>query len=173
MGASNIVAWIDWLRGAGERPDENVISTFFAVGIAGRRFLVAAEYLLPYLLPWALIDELEAPNVVWRRAVLERWRDWLWSGLANIFAMDELAAKSFLLTLSGLIGGPREQIPPALDLPTLETVGLFNSTPDRRDDGGDARYPLVQFCGGLALLAKLPRSSPLESRSWSPQRGFD
>jgi hypothetical protein len=125
------------------------------------------------LLPWALIEEQEAPNLVWRRAVFERWRDWPWSGLANIFAMDEVAAKSFLLALSGLIGGPREQIPPALDLPDLAPVGLFTSIPDRRDDGGDTRYPLVQFRDGLALLGKLPRSSPLDSRSWSPQRGFD
>jgi hypothetical protein len=173
LGASNIVAWIDWLRGAGERPDENVISTFFAVGIAGRRFLVAAEYLLPYLLPWALIEEQEAPNFVWRRAVFEHWRDWPWNGLANIFAMDEVAAKSFLLTLSGLIGSPREQIPLALGLPDLEPAGFFTSIPDRCDDDRDARYPLVQFRDGLALLGRLPRSSPLDSRSWSPQRGFD
>jgi len=173
LGGSNIVAWIDWLRGAGERPDENAISTFFAVGIAGRRFLVAAEYLLPYLLPWALIEEQEVPNFVWRRAVFERWRDWPRSGLANIFAMDEVVAKSFLLTLSGLIGSSREQIPLALDLPDLEPAGFFTSIPDRRDDDGDAGYPLVQFRDGLALLGRLPRSSPLDSRSWSPQRGFD
>jgi hypothetical protein len=173
MGASNVVAWIDWLRGGGERPDENAITTFFAVEIAGRRLLVAAEYLLPYLLPWVLLQEWEAPNLVWRRAAFERWRDWLGRGAENFFAMDEVAAKSFLLALSGLIGGGRDVIPPGLDLPDLEPAGLFASEPDRRDYERDARYPVVQFRDGLALLGRLPRSSPLDGRSWSPSRGFD
>ena len=171
MGASNVVAWIDWLRGARERPDENAISQFIAVEITGKRFLVAAEYLLPYL-PWAFIDRQEAANFVWRRAVFERWRDWLGIVPRNIFAMEEFAAKSFLSALPGLIDGPPEQIPLTLNLPDLEPIGLFDTRPDRRDERDSERYPVVQFRDGLALLGKLPRSSPLDPRSWSPLRGF-
>lgn len=165
LGASNIVARIDWLRGAGERPDENAISTFFAVGIAGRRFLVAAEYLLPYLLPWALIEEQEAPNFVWRRAVFERWRDWPWSGLANIFAMDKVAAKSFLLTLSGLIGSPHEQIPMVLDLPDLEppvfslryrTGAMTTATPAIPSCNSATAWPCSAGCRDLLHWTAVP-----------------
>jgi hypothetical protein len=34
-------------------------------------------------------------------------------------------------------------------------------------------YPVVQFRDGLALLGRLPPSSPLDSRTWSPEQGFD
>jgi hypothetical protein len=127
--------------------------------------------LLPYFLPWVLLQEREAPNFVLRRAVFDRWRDWLGRGTENFFAMDEIAVKSFLLALSGLIGGGRDVISSGLDLPDLELAGLFSSEPDHRDYERDARYPLVQFRDGLALLGRLPRSSPLDRRFWSPLRG--
>jgi hypothetical protein len=63
MGASQVVGWIDWLRGTGDRPDEEAVTTFLAVELAGRRFLVAAEYFFPYLRPWVLLDELDWPHV--------------------------------------------------------------------------------------------------------------
>jgi hypothetical protein len=173
MGAPNVVAWIDWLRGAGERPDERAVTTFFAVPVAGRRLLVAAEYLLPYFLPWLVLDEKETPGVVWRHGILERWRDWLGSGPENIFAMDEMAAKTFLRELSGLVGGEGDPNLLGLDLPDIAPEGLFYAAPDSRVAGDDARYPVVQFRDGLALLGRLPRSSPLDSRTWSPERGFD
>jgi hypothetical protein len=173
IGASNVVAWIDWLRGPGERPDESAVTTFFAVPVAGRRLLVAAEYLLPYFLPRLFLDEREAPGVVWPRGIFERWRDGLGSGPENIFAMDEVAAKTFLRELSGLIGGGGDPNLLGLDLPDITPEGLFYAAPDRRDEDRDARYLIAQFRDGLALLGRLPRSSPLDSRTWSPERGFD
>jgi hypothetical protein len=173
MGAPNVVAWIDWLRGAGERPDERAVTTFLAVPVAGRRLLVAAEYLLPYFLPWFVLDEKEAPGVMWRHDILARWRDWLGSGPENVFAMDEIAAKTFLRGLSGLIvsGGDPNLL--GLDLPDIAPEGLFFAATDPGVARDDARYPVVQFRDGLALLGRLPPSSPLDSRTWSPEQGFD
>ena len=79
---------------------------------------------------------------------LDRWRHCRESGPDNVFAMDERAAEAFLALLSRTIGGGREQVPAALDLPIVRTFGLF-SGPDRdsiRDE--DARYPVVQFRDG-------------------------
>jgi hypothetical protein len=170
MGASQVVAWIDWLRGAGGRPADDTVTTFFVIEIVGRKFLVAAEYFFPYIRPWILLDELDLPRLPWRWDEFERWRLRIRSDLANVFAMDEFAARSFLLALSGMIGGETVQVPPAVDLPVVEPVGLSVELPARRDE--DARYPFVQFRDGLALLGKLPRSRMPEARFWSPQRGF-
>ena len=171
MGASQVVAWIDWLRGRGDRPADDTVTTFFAVEIVGRRFLIAAEHFFPYIRPWVLLDELDLPRLPWRWDEFERWRLRIRSDLANVFAMDELAAKSFLLALSEMIGGETVQIPRVLDLPVTQPVGLsFELEPVRRDE--DARYPFVQFGDGLALLGKLPRSRTPDPRFWSPQRGF-
>jgi hypothetical protein len=66
MGASQVVAWIDWLRGRGGRPADDSVTTFFAVEIVGRRFLIAAEHFFPYIRPWVLLDELDLPRLPWR-----------------------------------------------------------------------------------------------------------
>jgi hypothetical protein len=110
---------------------------------------------------------------VWRHGILERWRDWLGSGPENIFAMDEMAAKIFLRGLSGLIGSGDDPNLLGMDLPDIAPEGLFFAAPDPGVAGDAARYPVVQFRDGLALLGRLPRSSALDSRIWSPERGFD
>ena len=171
MGAAQIVAWIDWLRGAGERPADDSMTTFFKIELAGRSFLVAAEHFFPYFRGRFLLDELEFRGGPLHWEEFERWRRGIRSGTANVFAMDEWAAKSFLLGLSEMIRGGREQVPPALDLPSVEPFGLsFGLDREHRDE--DARYPVIQFRDGLALLRKLPRSPIASVRHWSPQQGF-
>lgn len=59
MGATQVVAWIDWLRGTGDRPADDSVISFFTIELAGRRFLVASEYFFPYFRPRFLLDELE------------------------------------------------------------------------------------------------------------------
>ncbi|RQH09481.1 hypothetical protein [Bradyrhizobium sp. RP6] len=171
MGASQVVAWIDWLRGVGGRPADDTVTTFFVVEIVGRKFLVAAEYFFPYIRPWRLLDEVDLPQLPWRWDEFESWRLRIRSDLANVYAMDEFAAGSFLRALSGMISGEAGQAPLALDLPVVEPVGLSKELePGDRDE--DSRYPFVQFRDGLALLGKLPRSRKPETLFWSPQRGF-
>lgn len=173
MGASQVVAWIDWLRGAGERPDEDAVTTFLTVEVPGRRFLLAAEHFFPYVQPRVLLDELDWPRVPWHWHEFERVRQQLRSGPQNVFAMDEWAAKSFLLALSGLIGDGRDRIRPALELPILEPSGFFLSERERGyPDEGAERYPVAQFRDGLALLGRLPRRPLPDARFWSPLRGF-
>ncbi len=172
MGATQVVAWIDWLRGTGDRPTEGSVTSFFTIGLSGRRFMVAAEHFFPYFRSRFLFEELEFPRVPLHWEEFERWRDRVRSGLVNVFAMDEWAAKSFLAALSGLIRGAREQLPAMLNLPSIEPLGL-SLEPDRGHREEEPRYPVVQFRDGLALLGRLPRSPAPETRYWSPVRGFD
>jgi hypothetical protein len=37
MGATQVVAWIDWLRAAGDMPTDDSVTTFFTVGRSGRK----------------------------------------------------------------------------------------------------------------------------------------
>ncbi|MDP2411477.1 MAG: hypothetical protein Q8M26_14480 [Pseudolabrys sp.] len=170
MGAYRIVEWIDWLRGAGERPDDDFIAPFVIVELAGRRFWVSMETLLPYVRPWLFPDEGSGPWPPWHWEDFELWRR-RYGGPHNVFAMEEWAAKSFLLALSGLIGGGGEQVPPAIELPVIEPFGLFEE-PIRDDREGVIRYPVAQFRDGLALLAALPRLDRPASRVWSPRQGI-
>lgn len=104
MGAYRIVAWADWLRGVGSRPDDDFDSAFFIVELSGRRYWVSMETLLPYLRPWLVRDERDWP---WHWDDFERWRHMLGAGPHNVFAMEELAGKSFLMALSAMIGRGR------------------------------------------------------------------
>jgi hypothetical protein len=167
MGASQVVAWIDWLRGIGGRPADDLLTPFFAVEVSGRRYFVAAEYFFPFLRPWFLLDEFDWPPV----PLLDRMRRRIESVWENVFAMDERAAKSFLFALSQMIGVGRDQIPPTLDLPVVETAGLFSGPDGFRAE--EERYPVAQFRDGLALLGRLSPSRSIERRSWSPQHGFN
>jgi hypothetical protein len=171
MGATQVVAWIDWLRGAGDRPADDSVTTFFTIELTGRGFLAASEYFFPYFRARFLLDELEfrAGPLHWEE--LERWRHRSRSGFANVFAMDERAAKPFLLALSTMIRSGREQILLALDLPNIEPVGL-SFEPDREYRDEDARYPVIQFRDGLALLGRMPRSRVADLHHWSPLQGL-
>lgn len=171
MGATQVVAWIDWLRGTGDQPAEDYVTTFFTIEVSGRRFLAAAEHFFPYVRSRFLFEELEFPRVPWPWEEFERWRHRVRGGLANVFAMDEWAAKSFLLALSDMIRGGRDQVPLALDLPDIEPFG-FSPDLDRGYRDEEARYPVAQFRDGLVLLSRLPRSPAPDARHWSPQRGF-
>lgn len=171
MGATQIVAWIDWLRGTGDRPADDSVISFLTIELAGRRFLAAAEYFFPYFRARLFLDELEFRGGPLHWEEFERWRHRTRSGFANVFAMDEWAAKSFLLALSAMIRSGREQVPAALDLPSVEPFG-FSFEGDREYRDEDARYSVSQFRDGLALLGRLPRSPAADVRHWSPQQGF-
>ena len=46
MGAQTVVAWIDWIRGTGERPDDGIAAPFLWLEYAGQTFLACLEFLL-------------------------------------------------------------------------------------------------------------------------------
>ena len=168
MGATQVVAWIDWFRGAGDRPADDSETTFFSIEISGRRYLAAMEYFLPYFRSGLWLDEFEFPHILWDE--LDRLRHRARRGLTNVFAMDDSAAKAFLRTLSGMMGGGRDQVPAALDLPSVEPLGLsFGVDRGFRDE--DDAYPVARFRDGLALISRLPRG-PLFPLHWSPQSGI-
>ena len=168
MGAYHIVAWIDWLRGVGDRPADDLGSAFFIAELPGRRYWVSMEMLLPYFRPWLAPDERDWP---WHRDDLERWRRMFGGGPHNVFAMEEVAAKSFMMTLSAMIGGGRGDIPEALGLPVIEPAALLDA-PGRDVPEEDDRYLVTQYGDGLALLARLPRLDRPATRIWSPRQGI-
>jgi hypothetical protein len=170
MGASNVVAWIDWLRGAAARPADDAVTTFLTVELAGARFLVATEQFLPFIRPWDLLDDLNPLQGPWVWDEWERWRLLRQRAFRRVFAMDEWAAKEFLLALSRIIPAGPQQMPAALELPTVSPLGLM-SEPDRRYPDPEG-YPVARFRDGLALLGRLPRSHSAARRRWSPDEGF-
>jgi hypothetical protein len=172
MGATQVVAWIDWLRGAGDRPGGDTGTTFFTIETSGRTFLVAAEYFLPYFRSRLWLDEMEFPYVLLHRDEIDRLHRRARFGLANVFAMDKWAAKAFLHALSRMIDGGRDQVPAALDLPSIEPLGLsFGVSRGVRDE--DDLYPVAQFRDGLALISRLSRSPLVSPLHWSPHSGFN
>lgn len=171
MGASRIVGWIDWLRGAGERPRDDFNAAFLIIEVAGRRFWVSIETILPYLWPWLLPHERDWPSESWQCEEFELWRRTFGSRLNKVFAMEERAAKSFLLALSTMIAGGREQLPQMLELPLVEVSGLFEEL-GRGAHEEDVHYPVTQFRDGLALLLRLPRVDRPAMHVWSPRQGL-
>ncbi|WP_416193413.1 hypothetical protein [Nitrobacter sp. TKz-YC01] len=167
MGASRIVAWIDWLRNGGPPPADDLVAPFVTVQQGGQRFWVALEALLPFVRPWTRPDE----GPFWAWEDFERLLEARRIGLDNVFAMEEWAANSFLSTLSAMIDGGREQMPATLELPVIALSGLFTD-PERPGHDDGARYPVAQFRDGLALLGRLPRIERPGSRIWSPRQGF-
>ena len=171
MGATQVVRWIDWVRGIGERPAEDSVTTFFVTEIAGRRFLVAAEQFFPYFHSQLMFEEFMFPSLPHYWHEFDHWRRRLRSGRANIFGMDEWAAKAFLAALTAMIGGGRDQVRSTLDLPVIEPSGLSLDSV-RASLSEDERYPVAQFRDGLALLGRFPRSQRPDLRFWSAERGM-
>ena len=172
MGATQVVAWIDWLRGAADRPADDSETTFFSFEISGRRFLAAAEYFLPYYRSRFWPDELDFSQTLLHWSEMDRMLSRRQRGLANIFAMEMSAGKAFLRALSGIIPGGRDQLPAALDLPSIEPLGLSLEVDGAIHEEG-VRYPVALFRDGLALISRLPRSPLVSSLHWSPEDGVD
>jgi hypothetical protein len=172
MGATQVVAWIDWLRGAADRPADDSETTFFTIEISGRKFLAVAEYFLPHFRSRFWLDDLDFPHALLHWDEIGQWRQRGRPRLANLFAMDAWAAKAFLRALSEMIVGGLDQVPATLDLPSVEPLGLSIEV-DRGSRDEDLRYPVAQFRDGLAFLSNLPRSLLVSSLHWSPQGGLD
>ena len=174
MGSAKVVAWIDWLRGVRQVRPEPSVSAFFRIEQEGRRFVAAAEALLPNLPLGSWVEDLDSlpfwPYHLdefwrWRRAGPVAWED--------MFAMDENMATQFLSGLSGLIRNSREGRPDFLDLPEVEPIGLTLNLESPAADG-EGRYPVARFRDGLAFLGRVPPSSLAAPRlHWSHESGFD
>ena len=167
MGARTVVAWIDWARGRGERPDDKSPVHFLRLGYAGQTFLACLESLI-------LLDRYESildftqqnPKL---RLHLPTMIDFLQErrGFYPWFVMKTDVAERFLESLSSIIQGEREDTPEILELPTVEPFGLMAHREEEEQALLAPEYPYVLYRDGLALLGD--RIEWAESFSWDPR----
>lgn len=172
-GAPQIVEWIDWFTGRGERPEDSGAVPFLRLRFAGRSYLCGAAPLLrPGRDPW------------WRGL----WPDELlmlrhfsghWPGpfsidqlAPSLFAIDEAACKPFLEALSAGVRSEVGVLPERLELPVFDPLGFGLRPLDVAGDRDGRDYRLARFRDGLALLADPIRRTPVELSAWSPLRGL-
>ena len=167
MGARTVVAWIDWARGRGERPDDKSLVPFLRLEYAGQTFLACLESLI-------LLDSYESildftqqnPNL---RLHLPTMIDFLQErrGFYPWFVMKTDTAERFLKSLSSIIQGEREDMPEILELPTVEPFGLMAPREEEEQALLAPENPYVLYRDGLALLGG--RIESVDSFSWDPR----
>ncbi len=172
MDAPSIVAWIDWVRAGGERPDVASPVSFLAIPYAGRTFLASAEPLWPFHdYPYWLDDLWHDPRL-WqhfrRRRLLRRSGD----GFAGWFVMEKECAERFLNSLSAIIRSGRERIPEVLELPRMEPAGFTMDRGEVREVTPESEYAYALFRDGLALLGSPPSRRIVRHRAWFPEKGM-
>ena len=173
MDAPSVVAWIDWVRAGGERPDVASPLSFLAIPYAGRTFLASVEPLLPFhdyphWLDDIWFDPRWWPRFPHRRRMLQRSRD----GFAGWFVMEERSAERFLNSLSAIIRSRRENIPAVLELPGVEPSGFAMDRGEVSDVSPESEYAYALFRDGLALLGSPPPRRLVGHRAWSPEEGM-
>ncbi|WP_136661872.1 hypothetical protein [Nitratireductor sp. XY-223] len=157
MEAPGVVAWIDWIRAGGERPDVASPLSFLSIPYAGRTFLASAEPLWPFhdcphWLEDLWFDPRRWPRFPHRRRLLRRSGD----GFAGWFVMEERSAERFLNSLSDIIRSGRENMPAVLKLPRIEPSGFAMDRGEESDVSPESEYAYALFRDGLALLGSPP-----------------
>lgn len=172
MGARSVVTWIDWILGREVDEEDRLPAVFLEVPYAGRRFLISADFILPYdelLESWHSLLRI----VEMRESLDQRWpflgrrkREWGW------FAMEVASAERFLSSLSSIIREGGDVMQELMELPRAETVGFTSDQDDIRDGGRDTEYEYAVYRDGLALLGS-PRPGKVEGYwIWSPKDGM-
>ncbi len=152
MVAQGITEWIDWARGSADMPDvaDVPVARF---NYAGRSFLLPLEYYdtLPRYMPWWL--EFWDDPQLWRHiAGLPRplVRSEL-GGQVWLFAIEESIGRRFLNGLSRIVQAGREQMPPNIEVSSIEPIGVeFADRLGEKHYSPDYTYAL--FRDGLGLL---------------------
>jgi hypothetical protein len=154
MDALPIAAWIDWLGGSRERPEERGPIAFVQFGYEGRSFLTPRDSFAPYPWPFPEPDDV-IESLLW-------WRRWATRWPRPLFAVEETAAVAFLRALTDMIRIGRSTPEAMLELPEGDIVGFGDGT-----DGGAStgrlereRYNYALFRDGLALLAEPQQYRP-------------
>ena len=173
MGASSVVAWIDWVLGRGGDEEDRSPAIFLEVPYAERRFLVSADFVWPYdeLLGWrnSLLRLVEAWPRLYQRFPVRRRR----KGLRVWFAMELHSAELFLNSLSSIIRGGGEVAQEFLELPRSETVGFTSDRDGIREGPRGSEYEYAVYRDGLALLGS-PHPQKVDGyRIWSPKGGME
>lgn len=172
MDAPSVVAWIDWARAGGERPDVASPLSFLVVPYAGRTFLASAEPLWPFHDYPHWLDDLWHDPRWWqhfrRRRLLRRSGD----GFAGWFVMEEKSAEQFLNSLSAIIRSGRENMPAVLELPRVEPSGFSMDRGEGSDVSPESEYAYALYRDGLALLGSPPPRRIVGHRTWSPEEGM-
>ena len=172
MDAPSVVAWIDWVRAGGERPDVASPLSFLAIPYAGRTFLASAEPLWPFHDYPCWLDDLWHDPRWWqhfrRRRLLRRSGD----GFAGWFVMEEKSAERFLNSLSAIIRSGRENMPAVLELPRVEPSGFAMDRGEGSDVSPDSEDAYALYRDGLALLGSQPPRRIVGHRIWSPEEGM-
>ena len=174
MGAPRVAAWIDWIRIGGERPRDTTPVGFLRIPYAGRSFLVAEDALWPF----------DGPPFWWEELWREPWRRSHFRRRARVeqidrddaagwFVIEEKVAELFLNALSDMIRSARADIPPTLDLPSLEPVGFGLGDGDADAIASAPDYTYALYRDGLALLGKPPPRRTTGYRIWSPKEGME
>ena len=172
IGAPSVVAWIDWLLGREDAPEDRSPAIFLEVTYAGRKFLLPTDVVSPYAeyLEWQ--DDLfrldEERAALYLRAAIGSRRPILYGQ----FAMEINSAEQFLNSLSLIIRERGEDRPEYLVLPRAETVG-FSGDQDSIGEGlGHSEYDYAVYGDGLALL-RGPFPPEVNARwIWAPTDGL-
>ena len=172
MGARSVVTWIDGILGREVDEEDRLPAMFLEVPYAGRKFLLSADFILPFdeLLEWRvnLLQIVETWEDLYQRWRLprRRKREWSW------FAMEVASAERFLNSLSSIIREDGDIIQEFLELPCAETVGFTSDQDDTGDVGRDPEYEYAVYRDGLALLGS-PRPRKVDGYwIWSPKGGM-
>jgi hypothetical protein len=172
MDAPSVVAWIDWVRAGGERPDIDSPLIFLEIPYAGRTFLASAEPPWPFHdYPHWLDDIWHDPRwwPVFRRRRLLRRRS---NGFAGWFVMEEKSVERFLNSLSAIIRRDRENMPDTLELPRIEHAGFAIGRDEVDMALPDSRYAYALYRDGLALLGSPPTQRITGYKTWVPSEGM-
>lgn len=172
MYAPGVVAWIDWVRAGGERPDGVSPLSFMAIPYEGRTFLASAETFWPFLAYPDRLGEFCEDPTLWllfrRRRLLRRSGD----VFAGWFVMEERSAKRFLDSLATIIRNGRENMPAVLELPLVEPSGFAMARDEVSDVLPESEYGYALYRDGLALLGSLPPRRKIGHRLWTPEKGL-
>ncbi len=172
IGAPEVMDWIDWISGTGERPAYTEPTTFVRFDYAGRTYFSGVNLFRRALFPgWAEVPWGE----VWERLGPSFWlREAGSFGFPSyLFAMEATAFKSFLSSLTLMIRGAGDGLPDRLELPTLDPVGFGIGESDRRVVGAGRDYNYALFRDGLGLLGSPLRGLKWDSIRWSPKEGIE
>ena len=173
MGASSVVAWIDWILGRGGEEEDRSPAIFLEVPYAGRRFLVSANFFWPYgglMGRWdSFLGPVEMEPRLYRRLPFRRSRE----GLRGWFAMEVHSAERFLDSLGLMIREGGEVTQEHVELPRTEPVGFSSERGGAREDPRALEYQYAVYRDGLALLGSPHPRKADGYRIWSRKGGME
>ena len=147
MGASTIVAWIDWINGDGDRPSVEQYERFVVLEHSEKIFIGCEPTV-------ASLDDFSS-RVEYQKWLLAR-RSYLYE-LREVsrppwLVMEKNIGDTFLDELRRMIAQSQGERAPSLELPVVRSIGV-TGTPDESIEVRDVfDHTFVQYSDGLAML---------------------